>query len=248
VQNKANSLIADCGFWIADSESLRPAAWGRAGRLCRQTQLDRAKCAKRTQFAAGAQEWARAGGAERLRRGAIVQNEPNSRRCRVGRGRRGGGRGINAQNEPNLPGRGRAVLPRPSPLRPRTPRRRRLCKTNPIPGQPGGWGHSIVQNKANLPAVIRALSAFEKGGYRRKTPMVPGVEQSQFGGVKFEVSSGKSKKATAEASDFKLHTRRVQNKANLPHGTGRLYGSTFALVAAGAGGRSAGTRREPWRS
>ncbi len=39
VQNKANSTIADCGFWIADSGSLRPAARAARGRLYKQTQL-----------------------------------------------------------------------------------------------------------------------------------------------------------------------------------------------------------------
>jgi hypothetical protein len=36
-----------------------------------------ADCAKRSQFVSGAQEWARAAGAGRPRRGLIVQNEPN---------------------------------------------------------------------------------------------------------------------------------------------------------------------------
>jgi len=51
----------------------------------------------------------------------IVQNEPNSRRCRVGRGQRGGGRRANAQNEPNF-ARG-PVSGGES------------CKTNPIRGE-----------------------------------------------------------------------------------------------------------------
>jgi hypothetical protein len=50
-QNKANSSIADCGFWIADSGSLRPGASAGAGRLDKQTQLARANCAKQSQKA-----------------------------------------------------------------------------------------------------------------------------------------------------------------------------------------------------
>ncbi len=47
-QNKANFSIADCGFWIADSGSLRPGASAGAGRLYKQTQLARANCAKQS--------------------------------------------------------------------------------------------------------------------------------------------------------------------------------------------------------
>jgi hypothetical protein len=44
-----------------------------------------ADCAKRSQFASCAQEWALAAGARRPRRGLIVQNEPNSARSGQGR-------------------------------------------------------------------------------------------------------------------------------------------------------------------
>ena len=43
------------------------------------------KCAKRSQFAARAQEWALAAGTGNLLRGPIVRNEANSRLHRVGR-------------------------------------------------------------------------------------------------------------------------------------------------------------------
>jgi hypothetical protein len=43
------------------------------------------KCAKRSQFAPRAQEWARAAGTGNLLRGPIVRNEANSRLHRVGR-------------------------------------------------------------------------------------------------------------------------------------------------------------------
>jgi hypothetical protein len=116
---------------------------------------------------------------------------------------RANGGGRMRKTNPICPaGAGRSSLAPPAS----SPRRRRLCKTNPISGQPGGWGRSIVQNKANLPAVILALSAFEKGVYQRRRRMVSRARQSQLGGVKLGVSSVKSKKASDEPSDFRLHT------------------------------------------
>jgi hypothetical protein len=72
----------------------------------------------------------------------IVQNEPNSRRSRVGRGQRGDGRGENAQNEPNSRRhqveRGRRGVGRGANVQNEANFHR-----------PGGR-EAIVQNKANL--------------------------------------------------------------------------------------------------
>jgi hypothetical protein len=78
-------------------------------------------------------------------RGAIVQNEPNFRRGRVGRGPRGGGRGAIVQNEPNFR-RGRAG---------RGPR--------------GGGRGVIVQNEPNL----RPSDRCEGVGIRPGMPAAP---------------------------------------------------------------------------
>jgi hypothetical protein len=59
----------------------------------------------------------------------IMQNEPNLRRRRVGRGQRDGGRRANAPNEPNLaPVAGRARRGMPAP------------KQSQFPAGPGGTG------------------------------------------------------------------------------------------------------------
>jgi hypothetical protein len=61
--------------------------------------------------------------------GRNVQNEPNSRRCRVGRGPRGVGRGANAQNEPNFANRDKG----------------RTRKTNPISSCPGPAARKVSE-------------------------------------------------------------------------------------------------------
>jgi hypothetical protein len=60
------------------------------------------------------------------------QNKANSRLRREGRGHRDVGRGATAQNEANLAQRGRATIPRPSPLRPR-PRQADRAKQSQFP-------------------------------------------------------------------------------------------------------------------
>jgi hypothetical protein len=78
-----------------------------------------------------ARERARRPGPGRVPRGPIVQNEPNSRRCRVGRGRRGVVRRRNAQNEANCQRAARVA-------------ESEACKTNPI------WRGQMCETKPNL--------------------------------------------------------------------------------------------------
>ncbi len=97
MQNEANSSIADCGFWIADSG--RPAA-------CRLGPA-RAGCTNKAN-----------------RPEAVVQNEPNFRAKPGGTRPQGRGtRGANVQNEPNFPGGAGqlSLAPRPSGLAPAEP-------------------------------------------------------------------------------------------------------------------------------
>ncbi len=136
--NKANSLIADFGFRIADWE-----------RICDGTPacsaLRRTKRAKRTQFLdcglrildCGFRD--ACGLPPQARRRPIMQNEPNLP-SGTGRGEAPGAlnAGANAQNEPNLapPRLGRAGSAGDG-----------RCKTNPIPGDAGAG----CTNKPNLP-------------------------------------------------------------------------------------------------
>ncbi len=124
---------------------------------------------------------------------AIVQNEPNfpgrgakrtqfSRRCPVGRGRRGAGRGMNAQNEPNFrqcrAGRRRSGLQRRTDVQneanlashrwnegrwPKRRRRAQACQTNPI----------SVRAK-------RGASALWKRDYGKLTSKGQSTKQSQI--------------------------------------------------------------------
>jgi hypothetical protein len=94
--------------------------------------------------------WSRTGGESY----GIVQNEPNSRRRRAGRGHRGGGLGAIMQNKPNLGRPCRARLPHPL-----APPADRLYKTKPIPG----WGN--VQNEPNSSQASGKASALWRRNY-----------------------------------------------------------------------------------
>jgi hypothetical protein len=89
------------------------------------------------------------------------KTNPIPRRCRLGRGHGGGGRGAIVQNEPNLPGRPgprrakcakRTQFPAASGGTRRRPYLGRLCETNPISPAGAGLGgrRANVQNEANL--------------------------------------------------------------------------------------------------
>jgi hypothetical protein len=146
------------------------------GVLYKQTQFDGIKCAKQTQSGLGAREWARAAGAGRLRRGAIVRNEANlARRPAPQRAKcakrtqfppvPGGsgpeGRAAIVQNEPNWAraprdghGRGREAPPQSNrakqsqfPLEQREGQV--LCRKGFMVNR---TGNGLRQNEANLPA------------------------------------------------------------------------------------------------
>jgi hypothetical protein len=99
--------IADCGLRIADC-GLRIGGTVAARANCaKRTQFAGVNCAKRTQFAPSVREWMRMAGAGRLRRGAIVRNK-----AKLGEDGTSGGRHIRkgpmVQNEPNSGGSGRS--------------------------------------------------------------------------------------------------------------------------------------------
>ncbi len=125
MQNEANFLIADCGFRIRDKpragylpcalptpacggqnaqnepNSAKPAG-GLAcqrGKTCETNPICRANCAKRSQSAGAAQQWARGGrSAPPVPPEQNVRNEANLRRD----GQAGPPPGSNVQNEPNF--------------------------------------------------------------------------------------------------------------------------------------------------
>ncbi len=90
-------------------------------------------------------------------RGAIVQNEANSRRRRVGRGPRARGNRAKRTQFPGGGGWDGATG---------TWDEGQMRKTNPISGQPSGWGRPIVQNEANF----RPAGRRERSGIRHGTP------------------------------------------------------------------------------
>ncbi len=102
VRNEANSSIADCGLGMDPR---------RRDRSCKTNPIwpPGANCAKRSQFGAGGQAPA----------GSNVQNEPNSRRCRVGPSQGPWDAGQSCKTKPILPerpGMGAGCRGRETPL------------------------------------------------------------------------------------------------------------------------------------
>jgi hypothetical protein len=164
--------------------------------------------AKQSQFASGARKTiAKASGldagapkrhssrlgtpaARRTIAGPIVQNEPNFRRCRVGRGPRAVGHGANVQNEPNLAGRRRFRRAKcakrtqfPAAEVPTVPIfhcsslpiRRRSCETKPIPAGSDGTGRGLGDEGRTCQTNPIWLARCRSGGRNAQNePNLPG--------------------------------------------------------------------------
>jgi hypothetical protein len=165
-----------------------------------------------------------------------MSNKANSRRRRVGRGRRDAGRGANVQNEANWPpGRCRAPDAQPSIGSRAASTKSRLCKTNPISGNWPARGIPIIPRFHYSSIPIRCRLCETKPNLGRMGYLGDGAwgpiaqNEANFGepGWDRRAKCAKRTQFPAGLGGTRSHGRgaNVQNEANLVRlGQGRVPG------------------------
>jgi len=168
VRNKPNFSIADCGL---STDLQQDALCGPPGRgpVVQTNPIGRGQSCETKPIPLTGRKSQVLAGTRVMVNWTCIPDKANSRRRRVGRGRRDVGRGANASNKPNLPpaARGPAgfiVRKKPNWPRPIMRNKANWARAGPGGTRPGGRGPGGVVQTNPIPAIVPIRRSAFPGG------------------------------------------------------------------------------------